>query len=115
MSKNKSKQQSLKKRWRLLILLLLCISVATTGKILSDKEIDTIANCNNEIMGFIEGIDHRNKRGDYFHYVFMIENKRYKGTESTIGLRNKMNIGDSIIIEYACDNLNYHRIKPIDD
>jgi len=112
LTKNKKTDKlTLKKHWPYLVILVLLIGAIGTGKILSDTEQNAIDNCSKEIKGLITEIDHRLSRGDYFHYEFKIGNKKYKGTQNTKELREKMGVGDSVVIEYSCDNLDYHRIK----
>lgn len=109
--RKEAKKLNLRKHWSYLILLLIIIGLITTGKILADKKTKSLDNCNKEVKGLITEKDHRINRGDYFHYEFKIGNKKYKGTQDTIGLWEKMDVGDSVVIEYSCDNPDYHRIK----
>ena len=86
------------------------IGLITTGKILADKETNSIDDCDKEVKGRITGIDHR-RRGNLFEYEFTVDNKKRKGNQSTIGLNKKIKVGDTVVIEYSCDNIDYHRIK----
>ena len=112
---NKTDKLNLKKHWPYIVILVLLIGSIGTGKVLSDAERNAIDSCSKETTGLITEIDHRLSRGDYFQYEFKIDNKKYKGTQNTKALRNKMGVGDSVVIEYSCDNLDYHRIKDMNN
>jgi len=46
-----------------------------------------------------------------FFYEFIIDNKSYKGVLSMEQIGTKMNLGDSVAIEYACEDPALHRVK----
>jgi hypothetical protein len=107
----KTEKLTFKKNWNYLIGLGVLFGVIGIGKILSDKEKNALNNCHKEINGLITEIDHRKSRGDYFHYEFQIKDKKYNGTQSTTGFSDKISVGDTVAIEYSCDNPEYSRIK----
>jgi SPFH domain / Band 7 family len=44
-------------------------------------------------------------------YEFIIENKNYKGVLNIDAIGSKVNLGDSVSIEYACEDPIFHRVK----
>lgn len=66
---------------------------------------NAINNCSREMKGVVTKI-----RDDIIFYAFMIENKSYDGIlNSEEG--GKVSIGDSVSIEYACEDPFFHRVK----
>lgn len=67
---------------------------------------NAINNCSKEIKGVITKI-----RDSIVFYEFIIENKNYDGILSPEEIGDKVNLGDSLVIEYACEDPIFHRIK----
>jgi SPFH domain / Band 7 family len=69
---------------------------------------NAMSNCSKEIKGLVTDT----RSGDpIVFYEFIIENKTYKGVLNMEEVGNKVNLGDSVAIEYACDDPIFHRVK----
>ena len=63
-------------------------------------------SCSKETKGAITKI-----HGTVIYYEFVVENKNFEGVLSPQDLEDKASIGDSLVIEYACEDAIFHRIK----
>jgi len=63
-------------------------------------------NCSKETKGVISKI-----RDSIVFYEFVIENKDFKSILSQEEFVDKVSVGDSVVIEYACEDVIFHRVK----
>lgn len=69
---------------------------------------NAMKNCIRGIKGVVTDM----RPGDpIVFYEFIIENKNYKGILNIEEVGNKVNLGDSVAIEYACEDPIFHRVK----
>jgi hypothetical protein len=68
-------------------------------------------NCRREIKGVITEIHDMKSDDDLVFYEFEVEKKNYKGILSPQDAVDKVSIGDSVAIEYACEDPVFHRLK----
>jgi hypothetical protein len=67
--------------------------------------------CSREIKGVVTRIDSLRSGGRIVQYEFKVQNRNY---ESILGLdedSDKVTLGDTLIIEYACEDAIFHRLK----
>ena len=67
---------------------------------------NAINNCSKEVNGIITKI-----RDSIVFYEFTIENKNYDGILNPEEIGDKVNVGDSLVLEYACEDPIFHRLK----
>lgn len=67
-------------------------------------------NCSREIKGVVTEVKHWTN-GDYITYEFKIGDKKYTGYASSTEFRDKLGVGDSLAIEYACEDAILNRVK----
>jgi hypothetical protein len=63
-------------------------------------------NCSKETNGIIT-----KNRGSLIFYKFVIKNKNFEGILNPEKAGDKVSIGDSLVIEYACEDPVFHRVK----
>lgn len=63
-------------------------------------------NCSKETKGVITKI-----HDTVVYYEFMIENKNYESILSPEETRDKVSLRDTLVIEYACEEPRFHRVK----
>jgi hypothetical protein len=68
-------------------------------------------NCSREIKGVVTEIHDMKSNDDLVKYKFIIENENYFGFLNPDDVRDKVSVGDSIPIEYACEDPFFHRVK----
>jgi hypothetical protein len=70
-------------------------------------------NCKREAKGAIAEITDMGSYDDLIMYEFFIENKRYFGylNREEAKRRDKVILGDSLVIEYACEDPIFHKVK----
>ena len=70
-------------------------------------------NCKRETKGVIAEITDMGSYDDLIMYEFFIENKRYFGylNKDEAKRRDKVILGDSLVIEYACEDPLFHKVK----
>ena len=65
-------------------------------------------NCIRDVKGVVTDM----RPGDpIVFYEFIIENKNYKGVLNIEEVGTRVNLGDSVAIEYACEDPTFHRVK----
>jgi hypothetical protein len=70
-------------------------------------------NCKKETKGAIAEITDLGSYDDLVMYEFFVENKRYFGYLNTeeAKRRDKVLVGHSLVIEYACEDPIFHKVK----
>jgi hypothetical protein len=63
-------------------------------------------NCSKETNGIIT-----KNRDSAIFYEFVVENKNFEGILNPEEVGDKVSIGDSLVIEYACEDPVFHRVK----
>jgi hypothetical protein len=74
---------------------------------------EAMNNCKREIKGAISQITDMGSYEDLVMYEFFIENKRYFGylNKEEAKRSEKVTLGDSLVIEYACEDPIFHKVK----
>lgn len=74
---------------------------------------EAMNNCKREIKGAISQITDMGSYDDLILYEFFIEKKRYFGylNKEEVKRREKVTLGDSLVIEYACEDPIFHKVK----
>lgn len=67
--------------------------------------------CSKAIKGVVTKLDDLNNGNRIVFYEFNIDNKNYEGILSPNEDSKKVSLGDSLVIEYACEDPNFHRLK----
>lgn len=95
-------------------------SVSLSDKLMQRLQKEHIArfqeamnNCKREIKGAISQITDMGSYDDLVMYEFFIEKKRYFGylNMDEVKSRDKVTLGDSLVIEYACEDPIFHKVK----
>ncbi len=72
---------------------------------------NSISNRSKEMKGVVTKIDDLTNGDRIVFFEFMIENKNYKGILRPDEDRDKVILGDTLVIEYACEDPIFHRLK----
>ena len=73
---------------------------------------NSIDECSKEIKGVVTEIVSGMNPNDYFvNYEFIVDNEYYEGVLFPQDIKDKVGIGDSLIIDYACEDAIFHRVK----
>jgi len=79
---------------------------------LEKEYVTRFQNAMNGCIKGIKGVVTDMRPGDpIVFYEFIIENKSYEGILNREEIGKKLNIGDSVSFEYACDEPIFHRLK----
>jgi hypothetical protein len=72
---------------------------------------EAMNNCTKETKGVVTEIHDMGSYDDLVYYEFSIDKKKYKGILNKEDIVNKLSIGDSVAIKYACENPIFHKIE----
>jgi hypothetical protein len=72
---------------------------------------NAINKCSRNTQGVVTKIDGLRNGDSLVFYEFMIENKKYEGILSPDEDTTRVSVGDTLIIEYACEDPVFHRLK----
>jgi hypothetical protein len=72
---------------------------------------NAMIKCSREIKGVVIEIDSLRNGDRIVLYEFTIENKKYKGVLASDEDSYKMSFGDTLAVEYACEDAIFHRLK----
>jgi hypothetical protein len=98
------------KHWFYLIIL---IGLVGGGIIIGRYEAYKLDECAIETKAFLNDIYSTPKKGYFFEYTYIIAGVKHtanEGVDSKFQL-NSFIVGDSILIEYACENAEICRVK----
>ena len=72
---------------------------------------DAMNNCTKEVTGVISAIQDLGNSNPLIFYEFIVDDKNYKGIPSPGDVELEAAVGDSLIIEFACENPIFNRVK----
>jgi hypothetical protein len=72
---------------------------------------NAIKKCSRETKGVVTKIDSLRNGSRIVFYEFTVEHKNYQSSLGPGEDRNKVSPGDTLVIEFACENANFHRVK----
>lgn len=72
---------------------------------------NAIKKCSREVKGVVTKIDSLKKDARFVFYEFIVERKNYESILSRDEDSAKVGLGDTLLIEYACEEPSFHRLK----